>query len=459
MQGKAIEYNFDAIVGPTHNYAGLSVGNVASMQHKDNVSSPRKAALEGLEKMKLLMDKGYFQAVLPPPARPDVDFLKKCGFTGGGDEDILQSAWQFSPALVSACYSASGMWSANSAIISPSADTKDKKVHLTPANLHSLLHRSLETTQIANFLQKIFADPTFFTHHPPLPSVPCFADEGAANHMRLCATYGSAGVEVFVYGRTGFFSQNNTKNFYPRQTKEAFQITGRRHLLSNHKTILVAQNPEAIDAGVFHNDVISTSDRNVLFYHEKSFVDTTDTVKQIQQKLHPVPLLPIKVVQKDISLPLAVSSYLFNSQLLKLPNTKGEENGGGDGDTKCLLLAPMECKENDKVSSFLQSLVSSGSPIKQVCYVPVRQSMKNGGGPACLRLRVVLTEKQAQHFHQGVVLTNSLYKAIKTWIKKHYRDLLKPKDLLDPHLIKESQTALDELSSILQLPNIYPFQN
>ena len=30
-QQQHLEYNFDGIVGPTHNYGGLSVGNIASM--------------------------------------------------------------------------------------------------------------------------------------------------------------------------------------------------------------------------------------------------------------------------------------------------------------------------------------------------------------------------------------------------------------------------------------------
>ncbi len=41
---------------------------------------------------------------------------------------------------------------------------------------------------------------------------------------------------------------------------------------------------------------------------------------------------------------------------------------------------------------------------------------------------------------------------------RRYRDRLAESDLADPKLIGESRTALDELTRILQLGNVYPFQ-
>ena len=435
---KVFEYNFDGLVGPTHNYAGLSVGNRASMKNRHGISHPRKAAVQGLEKMKFLMDRGFKQAILPPLLRPDLHFLKELGLTGP-PEKLLRSAGKISPSLLTACYSASGMWTANSATVSPSADTGDGKVHFTPANLHSHLHRSLETRQTRRILQAVFPDPRYFVHHPPLPSSPAFADEGAANHNRLCRDCGAPGVEVFVYGHDGFSSRRETEVFFPRQSLTASRLIALRHKLRPEKALFVKQNPKAIDAGVFHNDVICTMDRNLIFYHETAFTDTEGAVRAMEQKLAPAPLLKIPVREKDISLKEAVSSYLFNSQLL------------AKGNGKWLLLAPSECETEPAVSQYLKSLPKD--LIQETAFIPVRQSMRNGGGPACLRLRVVLTEEEAEAVHQGILLNQKLYEKLKVWIEKHYRDRLQPKDLLDPLLIKESREALDELNRLLKLKN------
>ncbi len=457
------EYNFDGLTGPTHNYAGLSVGNKASMSNKNKISSPKKAALEGLEKMKFLMDLGFPQALLPPVLRPDFSFLKKLQehltspkkksnynfykFNQSEKTKLIHTIYQFSPELLSTCYSSGSMWSANSATCSPSADTRDHKVHFTLANLHSHLHRSIEVPQSVYLFKKIFSG-RHFVCHLPLPSHPYFADEGAANHMRFCSSYGKKGVEVFVYGRKSFFSTQNTQIFIPRQTQLATQIIAHSHKLSSKNTIMVQQNPKVIDAGAFHNDVVCVNDQNLLFFHEQSFVHTKKFLTELKQKLNPTPLITICVHNREISLKDSISSYLFNSQLLPLKSKKSE----------WMLIAPLECQKFPKVKNYLKHLPLV-SPIKKVYFVSVRQSMKNGGGPACLRIRVVLTPQQAQNVHQGVILTPLLYKKIKKWIHKHYRDQLKPKDLLDPLLVKESQFALDELSNILKLPDIYSFQN
>ncbi|MBV8781268.1 MAG: N-succinylarginine dihydrolase, partial [Phycisphaerae bacterium] len=133
------EYNFDGIVGPTHNYAGLSPGNLASARNKQSVSNPRAAALEGLAKMRLLHDLGVPQAVLPPQERPHVATLHALGFNGS-DHQVIKRAFAVDPTLVAACTSASAMWAANAATVSPSADTADHRIHFTAANLCGLLH-------------------------------------------------------------------------------------------------------------------------------------------------------------------------------------------------------------------------------------------------------------------------------------------------------------------------------
>jgi len=139
----------------------------------------------------------------------------------------------------------------------------------------------------------------------------------------------------------------------------------------------------------------------------------------------------------------AVTSYLFNSQLLT-------KEGG-----KMALVIPQECQENRAVSRYLEGLVASGGPIDELIHFDLRQSMRNGGGPACLRLRVALTETEARAMHQGVIMTETLYHRLVQWVEKHYRDHLEPGDLADPQLALEVHAALEELTIILNLPGLY----
>jgi succinylarginine dihydrolase len=84
--------------------------------------------------------------------------------------------------------------------------------------------------------------------------------------------------------------------------------------------------------------------------------------------------------------------------------------------------------------------------------------MRNGGGPACLRLRVVLNEQERQAVNPAVLMSDALFGRLNTWVDKHYRDQLSEADLADPQLMIESRTALDELTQILQLGSVYSFQ-
>ncbi|MEO7496429.1 MAG: N-succinylarginine dihydrolase, partial [Massilia sp.] len=269
----AREFNFDGLVGPSHNYAGLSFGNVASYSNVKSASNPRQAALQGLDKMRALAARGFAQAVLPPQSRPDFRMLRRIGF-GGTDADVLARAWREAPAILASAWSASPMWTANAATVSPSADTADGRVHFTPANLNNKLHRAGEYLQARRTLQLLFADGRHFAVHDALPPTPAFGDEGAANHTRLAARHGDPGVELFVYGRAEFDpSAPAPKNYPARQTLEASQAVARLHRLDPRRTVFAAQNPGVIDQGVFHNDVIAVGNGNVLFYHEQAFHD------------------------------------------------------------------------------------------------------------------------------------------------------------------------------------------
>jgi len=151
----AYEYNFDGLIGPTHNYSGLAHGNIASSKHRFAISSPQKAALEGLKKMKLLHGLGVKQGFILPQERPSFRTLYAYGFAGT-DRQILEKVSRKNFPLLLACSSASAMWTANAATVSPSADTKDGRVHMTVANLVSKKHRSIEPPETARFLKTIF---------------------------------------------------------------------------------------------------------------------------------------------------------------------------------------------------------------------------------------------------------------------------------------------------------------
>ena len=439
------EYNFDGLVGPSHNYAGLSFGNVASFSNVKSASNPKQAALQGLAKMRALAARGFAQALLPPQDRPNFRLLRSIGFTGS-DAEVLARAYKESPVILACAYSASPMWTANAATVSPSADTADGRVHFTAANLNNKLHRAFEHAQSARSLRAIFGDEQHFAVHDALPSTPAFGDEGAANHTRLGSTHGAPSVELFVYGRVEFDPSAPSPKRYPaRQTLEASQAVARLHGLDAKRTVYVQQNPDVIDQGVFHNDVIAVGNGNVLFYHEQAFADEEGSLSQLRRALADAGagLTAVRVDTGQVPITDAVTSYLFNSQLLT------KEDG------RMALVIPQECQENKAVSRYLDSLVAGDAPIDELIHFDLRQSMRNGGGPACLRLRVALTEREARAMHQGVIMTEALYHRLVAWVEKHYRDHLEPSDLADPQLALEVHAALEELTVILNLPGLY----
>lgn len=439
-----VEINFDGIPGPTHNYAGLAEGNLAAARHAQAIAHPREAALQGLAKMRALAQRGFVQAVLPPHERPCVPALRTLGFTGS-DTQVIAKAGAQAPRLLAACSSAAAMWVANAATVSASADTADGRVHFTPANLVSHFHRSLEAPTTTRVLRAIFADATRFAVHDPLPAAPQLGDEGAANHTRLTGDDGR-GFDLFAYGRAAFDAAAPLPTRFPaRQTREACEAIARRHGLDPARTRFVQQQPAAIDAGVFHNDVIAVGARNVLFCHERAFVDQERVLAALAETLGRS-FVPIVVAEAEVPLAAAVSTYLFNSQLL------------ARDDGRFVLVAPAEVREEARVSAFLDRLLASGGPIAETMIFDLRQSMRNGGGPACLRLRVPLTAEERGAIGARVWLDEALAAELEAWIRRHYRDRLAPADLADPALLDESRRALDELTAILRLGSVYPFQ-
>ncbi len=448
----ARELNLDGLVGPTHNYAGLSFGNVASQSHRHLTSNPKAAALQGLAKMKALMDLGVPQAVLPPQERPDFKALRAVGFDEPDPAALLLRVARDAPQMLAVVSSASSMWAANAATVSPSADTADNRVHFTPANLVSHLHRSLEREATAHALRTIFPDETHFTHHGPLTPTDALSDEGAANHTRFCAAHDQTGVQWFVFGRGSDAEDSPAPAKYPaRQTLDASTTIASRHGLDPTRTLFTRQHPDAIDAGVFHNDVIAVGHGDVLLIHECALVNQPKALDDLRRMFHATTgsdLSVIEVSQNDLSIEDAVATYLFNSQLV---TTR---------DDSMVLICPTEAREHEAATHVLDAIVSSDdNPISQIIPVDTRQSMANGGGPACLRLRVALTDNELAGMKQSVVLNDSLYDKLVAWVNKHYRDALAPDDLADERLVNESRRALDVLSSILDLGDaFYPFQ-
>jgi succinylarginine dihydrolase len=441
----AYEYNFDGLVGPTHNYSGLSFGNIASKNNQGAVANPKLAALQGLAKMKALYDRGYKQGVLAPHERPDVAALRALGFSGN-DAAVIRNAAEAAPMLLSGACSASPMWAANAATVSPSANTADGRVHFTAANLNNKFHRSLEHPTTSRILRAMFPGDAHFTHHAALPSCPQMGDEGAANHTRFCRAYGDAGVEFFVYGASGFDTQAPAPRKFPaRQTREASQAVARLHGLTESRTVFAQQNPDVIDEGVFHNDVIAVGNGNVLFCHQRAFVNQANVYDEIRRKLGSA-LAVVEVPNDEVAVADAVSSYLFNSQLLT--RIEGE----------MVLVVPEECRSNARVWTYLQKLLAASTPIKELLVFDLRESMRNGGGPACLRLRVELTHDEATAVNPHVLMSNKLYATLTAWVEKHYRDHMSDADLADPQLLNECRAALDELTAILKLGSVYPFQ-
>jgi succinylarginine dihydrolase len=441
----AREFNFDGLVGPSHNYAGLSFGNVASFSNVRSSSNPRQAALQGLAKMRELAARGFAQAVMPPQGRPNFRLLRSLGFSGT-DADVLARAYREAPVILACAWSAAPMWTANAATVSPSADSLDGRVHFTAANLNNKLHRSEEHVQATRTLRAIFGNSEHFMVHDPLPSVPAFADEGAANHTRFAASHGAAGIEFFVYGRVEFDPSAPAPKKYPaRQTLEASQAIARLHGLDPARTVFASQNPDVIDQGVFHNDVIAVGNGNVLFYHEQAFADEAGTLDALRRALAVAgtELHPVRVATNQVAVGDAVASYLFNSQLLS------------KADGRMALVVPHECRENAAVADYLAGLLAGRGPIDELIEFDLRQSMRNGGGPACLRLRVALTDAEAAAMHQGVIMTEALYAQLVAWVERHYRDRIETQDLMDPQLALECAAALEELTRILGLPGLY----
>jgi len=180
--------------------------------------------------------------------------------------------------------------------------------------------------------------------------------------MRMGTGHGAPGIEIFVYGKSG-------GAFPARQHEQASRAVARLHGLDPARTLFVEQNPAAIAAGAFHNDVVAVANERVLFTHELAFADAEGTYAAIRQRL---PEAEIVVVPASaVSLADAIRSYLFNAQLLSLPS--GEMS----------LVIPLEAWETPSVRAWLEGHLAANGPIRRIMPVDVRQSMAKAAPPAC----------------------------------------------------------------------------
>ncbi|MEM7702260.1 MAG: N-succinylarginine dihydrolase [Pseudomonadota bacterium] len=411
------EINFDGIVGPSHNYAGLSLGNIASASHKGDPSYPRAAALQGVAKMRGNLARLGVQGFLLPLPRPNSALAERLTLDDTAPPQLLAATW-----------SASSMWTANAATVSPATDTRDGKCHLTPANLVTMLHRAQEWPDTMAQLEVAFGNKDHFAIHSAVP--PTFGDEGAANHMRFCEGHGSEGVEVFVYGKPG-------GKFPARQHEQASRMVARLHGLDPARCVFIEQNPAAIEAGAFHNDVVSVANERVLFTHAEAFADQEGAYEAIRAAF---PALEVVEVPSDaVSLEEAIRTYLFNAQLITLPD--GAMN----------LIVPEECRESASVWSYCEGLMASNGPIREVIPVDVRQSMANGGGPACLRLRVVCDPATVD---PRFLLDEAKADLLEKVISETWPEQIDPSDLGSDDLAKSIVTARYALLNALDLTQL-----
>ncbi len=431
---KLIEVQVDRIVGPTHHFGGLGVGNVASKQNSGSASNPRLAAIQGLEKMQLVAQMGVPQLVLPPQPRPDERFLGSLGFDSTQD-DLLQSVAAAAPRILSAAMSSSAMWTANAATVAASVDGYQPYATLTVANLNSSIHRAIEPSQtLADLWQSL---PHSVLILDPLRGGAMMRDEGAANHMRLGSDQAKPGIHIFVYGD----QDPMPETFWPRQTLAACQAVARLHRLPTENTFFLKQHPNAIDAGAFHNDVVAASHHHLLVHHELAFYDATESLQKIAKRysqLYDRELTRIEVAESTLTIGDAVKTYLFNSQIVS-----------PDNEPLPTILCPAQVAENSTANKIVQSWCDQ-SHFGAVEFLDLRQSMSGGGGPACLRLRIPLTQKELAEIPFPNRWSPVLHDALCEVIEKHYPTEVHFADLSNSQLIQQAATAEEAIRELLR---------
>lgn len=439
------EVNFDCLTGPTYYFGGLSLGNLASEKNKQRVSNPKKTALQGLMKMKILYEHGFKQAVLPPHPRPNWFFLKNLGFSGSTEQGILQKVYEEDQRAFFSSLSSSFMWAANMATFSPKVDCIDGKSHFTPANLATMLHRSTEPWISYNILKQIFFNENHFVVHEPIACHDFYSDEGAANHNRITGKKSVAGLEIFVHSKdkNNFFK---TQKFPPRQSLLSQKSISRNHQLKHG--LFIEQNPLAIDNGAFHNDVVCVMNDDVILLHEKAFLEQKKTLSNLREKFKDsYEKYPTIIEINNSILPIsdAVLSYLFNSQLLS------KEDGS------MLLFTPREAFFNQKSKKAIDYILTGDNPINEIKFFDIKESMDNGGGPACLRLRVLLEKEEIDAIRKDIWFNEKLFDNLSQIINSFYEEEFYPEKALSQYFLDKTKDCYSAIYKILALEN--PFKS
>ena len=399
------ELQLDGLPGPLLIHGGLATGNLASQGNAGGIARPRAAARACLAKMRTVLELGMPQAVLPPLARPDADFLAACGY------DTLATA---PPALQRVACSTAYQWTANAATVAPGTDTEDGRTRLLTANLAANLHRAIEPVGRAAQLRRFLPG---LSTLPPMPAHPDLGDEGAANHTRLVGPHGTA--HLFVHGAS------THGRFRPRQSALASISAARLLRLRPQLPVFAIQAPAAVDAGAFHNDVVMVGAGDRILMHAQAWEDPDTVLAQLTSRCGP--LRTVRVTDAELTLEEAIGCYLFNSQLLATPHG-------------WVLVAPAECAAG-RAAAVTRRLIDIGF-VSRVVLVDVRESMRGGGGPACLRLRLTLTDAELAAIDPAIRLTPERITRLEAWVDRHYRDVLSPDDLADPRLAQEAAAAL-----------------
>ena len=408
------ELQLDGLPGPTLFHGGLADGNLASQSNARHPSQPRAGARACLAKMRTVMGLGVAQGFLPPLLRPDLAFLRACGCSGVVDAPFN---------LLAIASSTAYQWTANAGTVAPGCDTSDGRSRLVVANLAAQHHRSIEgparAVQLRRFLPAL-------TVSDPLPLHPALGDEGAANHTRIAGPLGVC--HLFVVG-----ADRGHERFSPRQSRAASAAVARLLHLPAERVLIAEQLPATVDAGAFHNDVVMVGAGDRLLLHRRAWADQAAVLAELQRRCGP--LVVREVDDDELSLPQAISCYLFNSQLLATP-------------TGWVLVAPEECAAGP-AQAVVQRLIDAGF-VTRALFVPVRESMRGGGGPACLRLRVPLSAGELARVHPGIRLDEARLSALEGWVDRHYRERLTPEDLADPQLAQEALAANGALEALLE---------
>lgn len=429
-----INLQIDRLINPSHHFGGLSPGNKASENHKYKLSFPKKAAKQGLQKVKILLENSVPQILLPPAKLPHLNLIKKIGYRGN-IQKILSTLKTENPHLLQTIWSSSSMWMANAATVSPFYNTKNHKTHITFANLNTMFHRSLETTIHKEHLHQVFSEVSNVQLHSALPNHSLYSDEGEANHISLFDSMSNKGLEIFIYSHDNPLKNND---IISRQNKQASLSLVRVNQSKNH--IIWPQNKQAIKSGVFHNDVIAFGSGPIFIHHEQAYTHLKQFQKKLQQNLDSFwkgPFFYHVVTNKELSLDDAISTYFFNGQLARI---KGNEY---------IWLLPIECKKNYNCMQLIKKIKKEISLIKKVVFVRLKESMSNGGGPACLRIQVELPESSLKKINRRFLLTPTKVQKIENLINNYYPDSINLEKLAQAELINQSHIVYSKACQTL----------